>query len=195
MSGPVTVSDQTLTVSGNASSVNVPWTDSKDGYTVTLLPPSNTAISTVAVAQHSNQCLDDTNLSTANGTQYQQYHCEGGYQQMFDFKPVSGKPNTYTVVNQHSAKCLDVAGASTTDGAAVVQNTCGSGTTQQFALHPVTALGNGKDYQLVSAHSGKCVDVSEISTTPGAKIHQWTCDAASALATKKNQIWRLPGKA
>ena len=60
---------------------------------------------------------------------------------------------------------------------------------------PVTALGNSQDYQLVAVNSGKCVDVSEVSSTPGALIHQWTCDAASALSTKKNQIWRLLGKA
>ncbi|MFI8836362.1 RICIN domain-containing protein [Streptomyces afghaniensis] len=193
VSGPVTVSDQALTVSSNSASVTVPWTDSRDGYTVTLLPPSNTTISTVAVAQHSGQCLDDTNLSTANGTQYQQYHCEGGYQQMFDLKPVAGKADTYTVVNQHSGKCLDVAGASTANEAAVIQYTCTSNTNQQFTLRPVSALGNSKDYQLVAVHSGKCVDVSEISTTPGAKIHQWTCDPASALTNKRNQIWRLHG--
>ncbi|WP_234045021.1 RICIN domain-containing protein [Streptomyces adelaidensis] len=193
VSGPVTVSDQTLTVSGNAASVSVPWTDASDSYTVTLLPPSNTTVSTVAVVQHSGQCLDDTNLSTANGTQYQQYPCEGGYQQMLDLKPVAGRANTYTVVNQHSGKCLDVNNASTADGAAVIQYTCNGGTHQMFTLNPVTALGNSKDYQLVAVHSGKCVDVSEISTTAGAKIHQWTCDAASALSKKKNQIWRLQG--
>ncbi|KUO19428.1 beta-xylosidase [Streptomyces dysideae] len=194
VTGPVTVSDQTLTVSANSASVSVPWTDAKDGYTVTLLPPSNTTISTVAVAQHSGQCLDDTNLSTANGTQYQQYHCEGGYQQMLDLKPVAGKADTYTIVNQHSGKCLDVNNASTANGAAVIQYTCNSDTNQQFTLRPVTALGNSKDYQLVAVHSGKCVDVSGISTAAGAKIHQWPCDAASALGTKKNQIWRLLGK-
>ncbi|MGW0842834.1 RICIN domain-containing protein [Streptomyces sp. NPDC002787] len=194
VTGPVTVSDQTLTVSGNSASVSVPWTDARDGYTVTLLPPSNTTISTVAVVQHSGQCLDDTNLSTANGPQYQQYDCEGGYQQMLDLKPVSGKADTYTIVNEHSDKCLDVSGASTADGAAVGQWTCNGGTNQQFTLRPVTALGNGKDYQLVAVHSGKCVDVSQISTAVGAKIHQWPCDPASALSTKKNQIWRLLGK-
>jgi hypothetical protein len=194
VTGPVTVFDQTLTVSGNSASVSVPWTDAADGYTVTLLPPSNTTVSTVAVAQHSGQCLDDTNLSTANGTQYQQYYCEGGYQQMLDFKPVAGKTNTYTIVNEHSGKCLDVSGASTADGAAVIQYTCNGATNQQFTLNPVTALGNSKDYQLVAVHSGKCVDVSGVSTAAGAKIHQWTCDPASALNNKKNQIWRLLGK-
>ncbi|WP_329557331.1 RICIN domain-containing protein [Streptomyces sp. NBC_00696] len=194
VTGPVTVSDQTLTVSGNAATVNVPYASAKDGYTLTLLPPSSTTVSTVAVSENSGQCLDDTNISTANGTQYQQYYCEGGYQQMLDFKPVSGKPNTYTVVNELSGKCLDVSGASTADGAAVQQWTCNGGTNQQFTLNPVTALGNSQDYQLVAVHSGKCVDVSNVSTTAGAQIHQWTCDTASALTTKKNQIWRLLGK-
>ncbi|MGN9755857.1 hypothetical protein [Streptomyces sp. SD31] len=72
VTGPVTVSDQTLTVSGNSASVSVPRTDVADGYTVTLVPPSNNTASTVAVAQHSGQYLDDTNLSAADGTQYQQ---------------------------------------------------------------------------------------------------------------------------
>ena len=49
-------------------------------------------------------------------------------------------------------------------------------------------------YELVAVHSGKCVDVSTISTAPGALVHQWTCDTGSTLTTKKNQIWRLSGK-
>jgi hypothetical protein len=192
--GPVTVSDTTLAVSNNAASVTIPYTNAKDGYTVTLLPPTNTTISTVAVSENSGQCLDDTNLSTSNGTQYQQYNCEGGYQQMLDLKPVAGTANTYTVVNELSGKCLDVSGGSTADGAAVIQWTCGGQSNQQFKLNPVTALGNSQDYQLVAVHSGKCVDVTGVSTAPGALIHQWTCDPASALSTKKNQIWRLLGK-
>lgn len=98
------------------------------------------------------------------------------------------------MVNEYSGKCLDISGASTADGAAVIQYTCSGATNQQFTLNPVTALGSSKDYQLVAVHSGKCVDVSNISTAPGARIHQWTCDPASDLSTKKNQIWRLLGK-
>jgi hypothetical protein len=192
VTGPTTVSDTTLTVSNNAASLTVPYSNAQDGYTITLLPPSNTTVSTVAVSENSGQCLDDTNLSQADGTQYQQYYCEGGYQQMFDFKPVAGRANTYTVVNQHSGKCLDVSGASTADGAAVIQWTCSGTTNQMFTLSPVTALGNSKDYQLVAVHSGKCVDVSGVSTQPRAVVHQWTCDSGGTLSTKKNQIWRPP---
>ncbi|NUQ99879.1 MAG: beta-xylosidase [Streptomyces sp.] len=194
VAGPTTVSDTDLTVGNNAASVILPYTNATDGYTITLLPPSDTTISTVALSENSFQCLDDTNLSTANGTQYQQYYCEGGDQQMLDFKPVAGRANTYTVVNEHSGKCLDVASGSTADGAAVIQYTCNGAANQMFTLDPVTALGNSQDYQLVAVHSGKCVDVSDVSKTAGAKIHQWTCDPASALSTKKNQIWRLMGK-
>lgn len=195
VSGPTTVSDTTLTVTANAASVSIPWTNAKDGYTVTLLPPSNTTVSTVAVSENSGQCLDDTHLSLANSTQYQQYYCEGGYQQMLDLKPVAGRANTYTIVDELSGKCLDVSGASTADGAAVIQYTCNGRTNQMFTLNPVTVLGNSQDYQLVAVHSGKCVDVSNVSTAPGALIHQWTCDSGSTLSTKKNQIWRLQGKA
>ncbi|MFF7788284.1 RICIN domain-containing protein [Streptomyces sp. NPDC007991] len=85
--GPVTVSDQTLTVSGNSASLTVPWTDSGDGYTVTLLPPSNTTISTVAVAQHSGQCLDVSGASTADGAAVIQYTCNGATNQMFTLTP------------------------------------------------------------------------------------------------------------
>jgi putative intracellular protease/amidase len=79
---------------------------------------------TVAVAQHSQQCLDNTNLSTADGNQQQQFPCEGGDQQLWNLRPVSGVADTYTIVNQQTGKCLAVNGASTSDGAAVVQWTC-----------------------------------------------------------------------
>ncbi|MFE9428834.1 RICIN domain-containing protein [Kitasatospora sp. NPDC006697] len=192
--GPVTVSDSTLSVGNNAVSVTVPYTNAKDGYTVTLLPPADTTVATVAVSENSGQCLDDTNVSASPGTQYQQYSCEGGYQQMLDLKPVAGAADTYTVVNEHSGLCLDVSGASTADGAAVIQWSCNGRTNQEFTLRPVSALGNGQDYQLVAAHSGKCVDVTGVSTAPGALVHQWTCDTGSTLGTKTNQVWRLLGK-
>ncbi|PBC70373.1 carbohydrate-binding protein with CBM35 doain [Streptomyces sp. TLI_235] len=156
---------------------------------------ASSGFSSTAVAQHSQLCLEDPGRSTANGTQYRQNTCTSGQEQTFDFHPVAGTADTYTVVNHASGKCLDVSALSTADGAAVQQWTCLNGTNQRFTLRAVTALGNNHDYQLVAVHSGKCVDVSTISTAPGALVHQWACDPASALTTKKNQIWRLTGKA
>ncbi|WP_327319224.1 RICIN domain-containing protein [Streptomyces sp. NBC_01235] len=155
---------------------------------------ASTGFSSTAVAQHSGLCLEDPAKSTTNGTQYRQNTCGSGQEQIFDFHPVTGTTDTYTVVNHSSGKCLDVSALSTLDGAAVQQWTCTGATNQRFNLRAVTALGNSHDYQLVAVHSGKCVDVSEVSTAVGALVHQWTCDSASALTTKKNQIWRLTGK-
>lgn len=156
---------------------------------------ASSGFSSTGVAQHSGLCLEDPAKSTANGTQYRQNTCGGDEEQIFDFHPVTGTTDTYTVVNHVSGKCLDVSDVSTANGAAVQQWTCNGGNNQRFRLSAVTALGNSHDYQLVAAHSGKCVDVKEISTAVGALVHQWPCDAASALTTKKNQIWRLLGKA
>jgi hypothetical protein len=87
------------------------------------------------VAQHSQQCLDNTDLSTADGNQQQQFYCEGGDQQLWNFRPVPGVADTYTVVNQQSGKCLDVTGLSTADAAAVIQWPCTAGAqNQQFTL-------------------------------------------------------------
>ncbi|WIM93008.1 RICIN domain-containing protein [Actinoplanes oblitus] len=195
VAGPVTVADSIVTLSGNATTVNLPHSNADDTFTITLLPPSDAGFPTVAVAQHSQQCLDNTGLSTADGDRQQQYYCEGGDQQLWNFRPVSGVAGTYTVVNQQSGKCLDVSGASSADGAAVQQWPCLSGAAnQQFTLRKVTYSGSDShDYQLVARHSGKCVDVSGISTAAHAPVHQWTCNPVSQ-GSPLNQTWRLLGR-
>lgn len=190
-----------LVYSGGGSDIGQPMRSSSAPHLdqVSFAPASlhtgaSTGFSSTAVAQHSALCLEDPAQSTADGTQYQQNTCGTGQEQRFDFHPVSGATDTYTVVNHSSGKCLDVSAYSTANGAAVQQWTCHGDTNQRFTLRPVTALGNSQDYQLVAVNSGKCVDVSNVSTTAEAKIHQWTCDTGSTLTTKKNQIWRLLGK-
>ncbi|MFF7953304.1 RICIN domain-containing protein [Streptomyces griseorubiginosus] len=187
--------------SGGGSDIGQPMRSSSAPHLdqVSFAPASlhigaSAGFSSTAVAQHSGLCLENPGQSTADGTQYRQNTCGSGQEQVFDFHPVAGTTDTYTVVNHYSGKCLDISQLSTANGAAVQQWTCLNGANQRFTLRPVTALGNSHDYQLVAVHSGKCVDVSTISTAPGALVHQWTCDTGSTLTTKKNQIWRLAGK-
>ncbi|MFF5297028.1 RICIN domain-containing protein [Paractinoplanes globisporus] len=195
VAGPVTVQDSVVTVSNGATTVNVAHPDVNDTFTVTLLPPGDTSFQSVAVVQHSGQCLDNTDLRTNDGNQQQQFYCEGGDQQQWNFKPVAGVAGTYTVVNQQTGKCLDVNAVSTADGAVVQQWTCLSGAqNQQFTLRRVTYAGNDPhDYQLVARHSGKCVDVSGVSTAAHALVHQWQCNPAGQ-ASPLNQTWRLLGR-
>ena len=192
--GPVTIQNSVVTLANNGTTVNLPHSNIDDAFTITLLPPSNGGFQSVAVAQHSQQCLDNANGSAADGTVAQQFYCEGGDQQLWNFRPVAGVADAYTVVNQQSGKCLDVSGVSTADGAAVHQWSCHGGTNQQFGLRRVTYSGNDShDYQLVARHSGKCVDVSTVSTAARAPIHQWTCNAISQ-GSPLNQTWRLWGR-
>ncbi|GAB3891202.1 RICIN domain-containing protein [Kibdelosporangium lantanae] len=194
VAGPVTVQNSVVTLSNNATTVNLPHTAVDDSFTVTLLSPSDTGFQSVAVAQHSQQCLDNTNLGTTDGNPQQQNPCDGGDQQQWRFQPVAAVADTYTVVNQQSGKCLDVAGSSTADGAVVQQSTCGTATSQQFTLRKVTYSGNdAHDYQLVARHSGKCVDVNGVSTAAHAAVIQWTCKAANQ-GSQLNQTWRLMGR-
>ncbi|XVS61030.1 RICIN domain-containing protein [Actinosynnema sp. CA-299493] len=195
--GPVTVLNTVVTLSANATTVNLPHSNVDESFTITLLPPSDTgggSFQSTAVAQHSQQCLTNPNRSTADGTQQQQLACGAGDEQRWNFSPVAGLADTYTVANQQSGKCLDVNGASTADGAAVIQWACNSGANQQFTLRKVTYSGSDPDdYQLAARHSGKCVDVNSISTTPGAVVHQWTCNP-TGQSTPRNQTWRLSGR-
>jgi hypothetical protein len=196
VTGPAMVQDQVVTLNGNATTVTIANGTVTDAYTITVLPPAaGVSFSSIAVAQHSGLCLDNTDSRTTDGNRQQQFTCTGGAQQQWNFRPVAGVADTYTVVNQQSGKCLDVSGVSTADGAAVIQWTCsGGGLNQQFTLRRVGYAGNDShDYQLVARHSGKCVDVSTVSTAPGAPIHQWTCNPVNQ-ASPLNQTWRLPGR-
>ncbi len=194
VAGPVTVQNSVLTLSGNAVTVNVPHAGADDTFTLTLLPPPDGGFPSVAVAQHSRQCLDNTGSSTADGNRQQQFPCEGGDQQLWNFRPVAGAAGTFTLVNQQSGKCLEVAGASTADGAPVQQGSCASGAAnQEFTLRKVTYSGNDShDYQLAARHSGKCVDVNQASTAVRAQLIQWTCRAVDQ-GSPLNQTWRLWG--
>lgn len=193
--GPITVQNSVVTLSNNGTTVTVPHSTVDETSTITLLPPSEAGFRTVAVAQHSGQCLDNTDLSTADGNRQQQFYCEGGDQQFWNFQPVAGVTDTYTVVNQQSGKCLDVAGASTADGAAIVQQSCvGGATSQQYTLRKVTYAGNdAHDYQLAARHSGKCVDVNGVSTAARAQTIQWACKS-TGQGSQLNQTWRLWGR-
>jgi hypothetical protein len=194
VAGPVTVQNSVVTLSGNATTVNLPHTNVDESFTITLLPPSDGGFQSVAVAQHSQQCLDNTDMKTADGNPQQQFSCEGGDQQLWNFRPVAGADGTFTVLNQQSGKCLEVTGASTADGAAVAQRTCTDGAAnQQFTLRKVTYGGNdAHDYQLVARHSGKCVDVNGVSTAVRAPVIQWTCKPVGQ-SSPLNQTWRLWG--
>src|SRR6187402_1284653 len=65
-------------------------------------------------AQHSNKCLDVAAAGTADGTNIQQWNCNGTNAQRFRVESRAG--GYYRLVAQNSNKCVDIAGSGTGDG-------------------------------------------------------------------------------
>jgi hypothetical protein len=190
--GPITIRDSVVALSENATTVLLPHANARDAFTITLLPPSDRSFQSVAVAQHSQQCLDNTDLSAADGNQ-QQYYCDGGDQQLWNFRPVASVPNTYTLANQQSGRCLGISGEPA-DGAPLIESTCTNGPYQRFTLRKVIYTGNDShDYQIVLRDTDLCAAVGDSSTAPGAPVRLSTCNPASQ-GGPLNQTWRLWGR-
>lgn len=82
-----------------------------------------------------------------------------------------GLDHTYFIQNRASGLYMDVNGgvSAITNGDAVIQSTFNGNENQQFEL---TDRGDGT-YSIIAKHSGKGIDVQDVSMTSGALIQQW----------------------
>ncbi|SEU01780.1 Metallo-peptidase family M12 [Stigmatella erecta] len=128
-------------------------------------------------AAHSGKCLDVSNSGTADGSNIQQWDCNGTNAQAFRLE-TSGAG--YRLVNINSGKCVDVASSGTTDGANIQLYTCNGTNAQAFRLQQRT---DGKGYNLANVNSSKCAEVAGSSTASGANVQQWSCNNGL------NQAW------
>jgi hypothetical protein len=179
VTGPVLHSDTVVTLSGNATTVNVPNNDTNQTYTLELLPPGQIPPGSWerVTSRHSGLTMDVSNVSTADGALVHQWQWLSGSNQQWQFQ--NAGDGYFHVVARHSGKCLDVSGVSTADGAAVHQWTCIGGQNQQWQWVPAA---DGY-FTLRARHSGKCLDVSGFSTANGGRLVQWSCTGAA------NQQW------
>ncbi|MDB5105141.1 MAG: uncharacterized protein JWP91_2830 [Fibrobacteres bacterium] len=120
-------------------------------------------------AVHSGKCVDVAALGTADGTNVQQWTCNGKTNQQWTLRDVGGGYSELKAV--HSGKCADVAAWSTANGGNVHQWSCTGGNNQKWLMQD---MGGGQ-YQIKSAHSGKCMDVAGAGTADGANIQQYAC--------------------
>ncbi len=131
-------------------------------------------------AVHSGKCLDVPNSSTSNGTQLQQWSCNGSAAQQFDFLYVGD--GQYEIINANSGKCLDLYYGYTYNGTNIEQYTCNQGNNQRWL---VNGLGNGQFHIQTILGSNKHLDIENISVADGAKTHLWEYNG------KDNQKWTL----
>jgi hypothetical protein len=125
------------------------------------------------VALHSLKCVDVANASVAHAAPVVQAMCWGGGNQKWKFKRL--RTGVYEIVVQHSGKCLDVANASLAHAAPVVQADCWGGSNQHWTLRRAGASGGEDFYEIIAEHSGKCLDVANLSLAHAAPLVQAKC--------------------
>jgi len=116
-------------------------------------------------------CVDVRGANPADFTPVQVYTCNNTNAQQ------------WTVVQAGSTlhalgKCMDIRAGGTANGTTVDLYTCNNTGAQVFIPQPNGALFNPQ--------SGKCLDDTNFSTTPGTQLQIWDCTGNS------NQSWHLP---
>jgi len=130
------------------------------------------------IANHSDKCVDvDANGGSTPGTKVQQWQCIGGQaNQLFFATPVG--VGFYQLRPSHvTGMCLEVSGFSTADTATFVLATCSGSVpgNQVFSLEYLFGWGDNTEVRVRPNHTGKCMDVSGISTADGVPIQQYGC--------------------
>jgi beta-glucanase (GH16 family) len=124
-------------------------------------------------------CADQTSGSTANGTRVQQWFCQGGLNQQWQFRPTD---NGYYNVVPRTASYLtwDVTGgeAATGNGVKVQVWSFGGNGGRNQQWRPEW-LGGGR-WRFRARHSGRCLDVPGASTAAGVQLQQWDCNGTGA---------------
>ena len=104
----------------------------------------------------------------------------------FVFTPIG---SDFQIKNFTSQLCLEVEGVSTDNGANISQAACGTQANKVWRLVPAPYLdGSGSGFNIIAAHSRKCLDDSSVIGALGATVHQWECNAVGA---GENQVWDL----
>jgi hypothetical protein len=136
----------------------------------------------VFVNANSGKVADVTSASQSPGTNIEQSTWVGGQNQMFRMVPLA--QDLYKIVNVNSELVLDVSGASTANGAPVIQWPWNGGLNQMWWAFPFSRWGGDPNvFLIMSANSGKVLDVSGGAKNDGAPVIQWPWNGGL------NQIW------
>lgn len=131
------------------------------------------------VNSNSHKCVDAAGGGTSNGTAVQQWSCaSGNSNQQWQFQPTDS--GFYKVVTRNApALGWDVAGGpgATGNGAQIQLWTNGGGTNQQWKA---VAHADGSYSFTPRNNTNECFDVTNVSTSDGARLQQWACNGGAA---------------
>ena len=125
---------------------------------------------------HPGACLDANGAGTDNGTQIQEWWCNGSGAQAFALEDAGG--GAYTLVNTHANKCVDVAARGAANGTKIQLYDCNQTAAQSFFVQPRAGF-----VQIVNTNSGKCLDVAGANPADGTVVQLYDCNGTNA------QLW------
>jgi hypothetical protein len=123
-------------------------------------------------------CMDAQGAGTTDGTQIQEWVCNGTGAQSFALQDAGN--GAFNVVNTNAGKCVDISGAGTADGTKVQLWDCNGTGAQTFVLQPT---GSSGFVNIINTHSNKCLDVQYSNPASGTVVQLWGCDGTNA------QVW------
>src|SRR5438067_1313672 len=126
---------------------------------------------------HPGACMDASGAGTGNGTQIQEWWCNGSGAQAFAVENAGG--GAVALINTHANKCVDVAARATANGTKIQLYDCNQTPAQSFF---VRAAANGL-VTFVNTNSGKCLDVAGANPADGTVVQLYDCNDTNA------QLW------
>ncbi len=126
---------------------------------------------------HPGACMDVSGAGTSDGTQIQEWWCNGSGAQSFALADAGG--GAYALVNTNAGKCVDVQARGTANGTKIQLYDCNQTPAQSFRLQ---AAANGL-VSFVNTNSNKCLDVTADNPADGTPVQLYDCNGTNA------QLW------
>jgi beta-glucanase (GH16 family) len=123
---------------------------------------------------HPGACMDAQGGGTNDGTQIQEWWCNGSGAQSYRLDDAGG--GAFYIVNTQANKCVDVQARGTANGTKIQLWDCNQTPAQSFVTEDA---GNGFVY-LVNTNSGKCLDVQADNPNDGTIIQLYDCNQTNA---------------
>jgi hypothetical protein len=124
-----------------------------------------------------SKCLDDKDGSTKPGAVVDEYHCNGGVNQNWEFEPDGNPGAGGTFV--HKSMCLDLKGGSLDPNTPIVLEPCDGASTQQWQF-------TGAAGQIYSTYASQCL------TDPDGDTHNSAQLLVSGCIGAPYQAWIPP---
>jgi len=123
---------------------------------------------------HPGSCMDAQAAGTGDGTQIQEWTCNGTGAQSFRLDD-AGNGGFY-LVNAHADKCVDVEARGTADGTKIQLWDCNQTPAQTFWVEDA----GGGFVSFVNTNSGKCLDVAGDNPADGTVVQLYDCNGTNA---------------